>query len=196
MDFNELLEYLELEDATEFEYFEAMADLIESEEYIEQEAMYQLFDGADNTMIEELLQDYFEDVMDGLPDNSGEIFSLMHQIKISLIGMISNAEDDSDMRRFTDEFYRFQTWYSHESEVELQPEDGCALIYSNVRDAITTSRLEKLGGDKYRYDFENALDYQLDSYTVSFSDLMEAENDNDGTIVFSPEDELEDGYQL
>ena len=196
MDFYELLEYLELEEAAEFEYFEAMADLIESEEYIEQEAMYQLFDGADNTMIEELLQDYFEDVMDGLPDNSGEIFSLMHQIKISLIGMISNAEDDSDMRRFTDEFYRFQTWFSHESEVELQPEDGCALIYSNVRDAITTSRLEKLGGDKYRYDFENALDYQLDSYTVSFSDLMEAENDNDGTIVFSPEDELEDGYQL
>ena len=81
MDFYELLEYLDLEDAAEFEYFEAIADLIESEEYIEQEAMYQLFDGADNTMIEELLQDYFEDILDGLPENSGEIFSLLHQIK-------------------------------------------------------------------------------------------------------------------
>ena len=197
MDFYELLEYLELEEAAEFEYFEAMADLIESEEYIEQEAMYQLFEGADKTMIEELLQDYFEDVMEGLPENSGEIYSLMNQIKMCLIGMISNAEDDSDMRRFTDEFYRFQTWYSHESEVEMQPEEGGTPIYSNVRDAITTSRLEKLGGDKYKYDFENALDYQLVSYTMSFSDLMEAENDNDGTIVFSPEDELEDdGYEL
>ena len=126
MDFYELLEYLDLEDAGQFEYFEAMADLIESEEYIEQEAMYQLFEGADNTMIEELLQDYFEDILDGLPENSGEIFSLLHQIKLTLIGMISHAEDDSDMRRFTDEFYRFQTWYSHESEVELQPEAGGA----------------------------------------------------------------------
>lgn len=195
MDYYELLEYLDLEEAGQFEYFEAMADLIESEEYIDQEAMYMLFDGADNTMIEELLQDYFEDVLDGLPENSGEIFSLLHQIKLSLIGMISHAEDDSDMRRFTDEFYRFQTWYSHESEVELQPENGGAALYTNVRDAITASRMEKLGGEKYSYDFENALDYQLDSYTMSFSDLMDAENDNDGTIVFSPEDEVFDDEQ-
>lgn len=195
MDYYELLEYLDLEEAGQFEYFEAMADLIESEEYIDQEAMYMLFDGADNTMIEELLQDYFEDVLDGLPENSGEIFSLLHQIKLSLIGMISHAEDDSDMRRFTDEFYRFQTWYSHESEVELQPENGGAALYTNVRDAITASRMEKLGGEKYSYDFENSLDYQLDSYTMSFSELMEAENDNDGTIIFSPEDEVFDDEQ-
>ena len=51
MDYYELLEYLDLEEAGQFEYFEAMADLIESEEYIDQEAMYMLFDGADNTMI-------------------------------------------------------------------------------------------------------------------------------------------------
>lgn len=188
MDFYELLEYLDLEDASQFEYFEAMADLIESEEYIEQEAMYQLFDGADNTMIEELLQDYFEDVLEGLPESSGEIFSLLHQIKLSLIGMISHAEDDSDLRRFTDEFYRFQTWYSHESEVLLQPVDGGQPLYNNVRDAITASRMERLGGEKYDYDFENSLDFQPDSYTMSFAELMEAENDNDGTIVFSPEE--------
>lgn len=200
MDFYELLEYLDLEDASQFEYFEAMADLIESEEYIEQEAMYQLFDGADKTMIEELLQDYFEDILEGLPDNSGEIFSLLHQIKLSLLGMISHIEEESDLRRFTDEFYKFSSWYSHESEVELQPEAGGAPLYNNLRDAITCARLEKLGGDKYKYDFEAALDYQLDSYTMSFADLMEAENDNDGTIVFSPEDDIngleEDGYQL
>lgn len=134
-------------------------------------------------------------MLDGLPENSGEIFSLLHQIKLSLIGMISHAEDDSDMRRFTDEFYRFQTWYSHESEVELQPENGGAALYTNVRDAITASRMEKLGGEKYSYDFENSLDYQPDSYTMSFSELMEAENDNDGTIIFSPEDEVFDDEQ-
>ena len=57
MNYEELLEYLELDDGTQLEYFEAMADLIESEEYIEQEAVYQLFEQADNTMIEELLND-------------------------------------------------------------------------------------------------------------------------------------------
>lgn len=188
MDFNELLEYLELDDAAEFEYFEAMADMIESDEYIEQEAMYQLFDGADKTMISELLNDYFEDVLEGLPDNSGEIYSLMHQIKLSLSGLISNIEDDSDLRRFTDEFFKFKNWYSEESEVTMIPDNGGAPVYACVRDAITSSRLEKLGGDKYSYDFENALDYELDSYTVAFSDLVQTESDDDGTIIFSPED--------
>lgn len=191
MNFEELLEYLELEDASQFEYFEAMADMLESEEYIEQEAMFQLFEGADKTMIAELLQDYFEDILEGLPDDSGEIYSLMHEIKVILIGMASNLEDESDIRRFTDEFYRFKNWYSHESEVELTPEDGGKPIYNNVRDAITASRMEKLGGEKYRYYFENALNYEIDSYSMSFADLarMEEDDENDGTIIFSPEDE-------
>lgn len=192
MGYEELLNYLDLEDAAEFEYFEAMADLIESEEYIEQEAMYMLFEGADNTIVAELLEDYFEDILEGLPENTGEMYSLLHQIKLSLIGMISNMEDDSDLRRFTDEFYRFKNWYSQESEVELSPEQGGASIYHSVRDAITASRLEKLGGEKYQYDFEPSLGYELDSYVVSFSDLMASEEDNDGTIVFSPDEEDKD----
>lgn len=192
MNFEELLSYLDLEDSGQFEYFEAMADLLESEEYIELEAMYQLFEQADPTMIEELLNDYFEDILEGLPENSGEIFSLLHQIKIMLTGMVSNIEDESDLRRFTDEFHRFKNWYTHESEVELTSENDNKTLYHNVRDAITISRLEKLGGDSYRYDFENALDYELDSYVMSFTDLTKAEEENDGTIIFSPEDEEDD----
>lgn len=188
MNFEELLEYLDLEDGSDFEYFEAMADLIESEEYIDQEAVYSLFQQADKTMIEELLNDYFEDVLDGLPDDSGEIFSLLHQIKMSLTGMVAGANDDEDdLRRFVDEFCRFRNWYSHESEARLVPESGEPL-YHTVRDAITASRVEKLGGEKYRYDFENALDYQLDSYIMPFSDLASSGDDDEGTIVFSPED--------
>ncbi|MEI3519291.1 MAG: hypothetical protein V8R14_08095 [Clostridia bacterium] len=144
MNYEELIEYLDLEDGSELEYFEAMADMIESEEYIEMEAMYRLFEEADKTMIEELLNDYFEDILDGLPDNSGEIFSLLHQIKLSLTGLIAGAEDDSDLRRFTDEFHKFRNWYSQDSEVELTPDGGGAPLYHSVRDAITASRVEKL----------------------------------------------------
>ena len=201
MDFKELLEYLDLEDASQFEYFESMADLLESEDYIEREAMYQLFDGADKTMIAELLDDYFEDMLEGLPEeNSGEIFSLLHQIKLCLVGMASQfsaasqTEEEEMLRRFTDQFYRFQSWYSHESEVILTPEDGGQPFGHHVRDAITACRLERLGGEKYAYDFENALDYELDSYSMSFADLMEQEGEMESSIVFSPEDEPGGGY--
>ena len=189
MDYDELLEYLDLEDGREFEYFEAMADLVESEEYIDIEAIYALMQQADKTVLEELLNDYFEDILDGLPEDSGEIYSLLHQIKLSLTGLAAAVEDEGDLRRFTEEFYRFHNWYSHESEVMLTSADSDGqTVYATVRDAITASRIERLGGEKYSYDFEPALDYELDSYIVPMADIAAAEDENDGTIVFSPED--------
>lgn len=188
MDYQQLLEYLDIEDGSQFEYFEAMADLVESEDYIDYEAMYGLFQKADTTVLCELINDYFEDILEGLPEDSGEIYSLLHQIKLALTGLASGMDGEDDLRKFTDEFYRFRNWYSHESEVMLMPEEGGRPEYNNVRDAITASRMEKLGGDKYRYDFENALGYHLDDYVISFSELAQAEDENDGTIIFSPED--------
>ena len=78
MNFEELLDYLDLEEAGQFEYFEALADLVECEEPIEMEAIYKLFEGADKETVATLLEDYFEDILDGLPENAGEIYSLLH----------------------------------------------------------------------------------------------------------------------
>ena len=65
MNFEELLDYLDLEEAGQFEYFEALADLVECEEPIEMEAIYKLFEGADKETVATLLEDYFEDILDG-----------------------------------------------------------------------------------------------------------------------------------
>ena len=61
MNFEELLDYLDLEEAGQFEYFEALADLVECQEPIEMEAIYKLFEGADKETVATLLEDYFED---------------------------------------------------------------------------------------------------------------------------------------
>lgn len=175
MNYEELLTYLDIDDPAEFAYFETMADLVESEEYIEMEAMYQLFEGADMEKVSGLIDEYFEEITNRLPDDSDEIFSLLDQIRLCLTGLAANAEDESDIRMFTDEFHRFREWYVYESEVEIIPEDG-ASDYQSVRDAITTARVEKLGGEEYRYNYEKALDYEIDSYTMSFAELVAAED--------------------
>ena len=145
-------------------------------------------------MIPELLEDYFEDILEGLPEDAGEIYSLLHQIKMSLIGLAQNRgqgiDAESDLRRLVDEFCRFRQWYSEESDVELTPDDGSGVLHQCLRDAITTSRMQRLGGDSYRYSFEGALDYELDSYTMSFAELAAAEDGyNDGAIVFTPDED-------
>ena len=190
MNYEELLEYLDLENAGDFQYFEAMADLIESEEYIESDAVYKLLEGADMATVSQITDDYFEDILDGLPDDAGEIYSLLHQIKMSLIGMMNNIEDESDIRKLADQLYDFRNWFSEQSDVELIPEAGGAPVHQCLRDAVTSSRMEKLGGDQYRYDFEGALDYELDDYVFSFAELMAAEDyDEKGTIEFDPENQ-------
>lgn len=171
MNYEELLEYLELEDPSEFKCFETMADLVECDEFIEQEAVFGIFAKADMNVISQLLDEYFEEITDGLPDDSNEVFSLLDQIRLCLTGLASNSEDDSDLRMLADEFFRFRTWYAFESQVELIPEEGNSSDTVCIRDAITAARVEKLGGEKYRYSFENALDYEIDSYRMSFAEL-------------------------
>ena len=198
MDYNELMDYLDLEDPTEFIYFEAMADLIECDEPVEQEAVQRLFDGADKEMIAQLLDDYFEEILDALPEDSGEVFSMLHQIKLSLIGIAGNCEDDSDIRRLADSFIRFRDWYCYDSVVSLSPMHEGRDLKQSLRDAITTARIEKLDGTAYRYDFTGAQDYPLDSYEVSLAALMAAENgyDDDDAYVEDTayQDEEVDGY--
>lgn len=179
MNYEELLEYLDIEDPSEFVYFETMADLLESEEYIEPEAYCRLFQGADRDTAAAVTEEYFEDILEGLPEDAQEVYALLHQIKLSIAGMLTNAEDEDDVRKLSDEVYRFRNWYCEGSEVELTPDAGGETLLQCLRDAITTARMEKLGGDRYRYDFSRALDYELNDYVVSFAELFAAEDDED-----------------
>ncbi|MDD4200283.1 MAG: hypothetical protein PHS19_02720 [Eubacteriales bacterium] len=178
MNYKELLEYMGIESPQEFTYFEMIADIIESEEDIALEAIYQVFRDADKSVISQLLDDYFEEITNALPDDSNSIFSLLDQIKMFLMGLIDSAETDSDYRRFADEFDRFRNWYTYDSQVEILQYDESD-NYSDLqslRDAITTSRIDKLSGKIHRYDFNKALDYEISSYAISLNSLLAAED--------------------
>lgn len=179
MNYKELLVYLGIDSPEEFKFFEMMADIIESEEDIELEAIYQVFRDADKEDISSLLDDYFEEITNALPDDSDSMFSLLDQIRLLLIGLADNAESDSDYRRFADEFNRFRNWYSYDSQVEILPDDETEGFedVQCLRDAITTARIDRLNGESHRYNYDQALDYEIDSYTMSFANLMAAEDE-------------------
>ena len=44
----------------------------------------------------------------------------------------------------------------------------------SVRDAIATARAGKLSGEEFAFDFATALDYDIDYYAMSFSDLIDS----------------------
>ncbi len=176
MTINDLLEMLDLEDGSQFEYFENMSDLVESEEEIDADVMYQLFKEVDMETMADLLNTYFDEILEGVPDDSAEVYTLIDSVKMSMIGMAKNIGDETDIVRFAEQFAAFRNWYSIDSQVYVYEvgnygEEKCV----NMRDALTLSRCESLGGEKYEYTFDEALNFEMDEYTMSFADLVHEE---------------------
>lgn len=191
MDREELYELLDIEEPSEFEYFENLAALLECDEHIEYEDVYALMDGVDKSSMVTLLDNYFEEISDFIPGESAEFFLLMDNIKRSLMGLAQNADKEENLiAHLAEEINRFRIWYSIDSEVAARAiSDGIERYYT-LRDAIALARLEKIDGDKYEYDFHNCLEYNIDEYIMSFADILAAEEEytDENSYVEEPDD--------
>lgn len=192
MTINDLLEMLDLEDGSQFEYFENMSDLVEAEEDIDADVIYQLFKDADMETVAELLNTYFDEILEAVPEDSAEVYTLLDSAKMSMTGMAKNIGEETDIVRFAEQFADFRTWYSVESQVYV-----CEIgNYENekcvcMRDALTLARVENLGGEKYEYTFDEALDFEMDEYSMSFADLVREEQPE-----YDPEAEELEGLDI
>ena len=186
MDLNELFEIVDIESAEDFKFFDNFAALMESDDYIPAEVMYELFAEVDTDVLSELTDNYFEDIMDGVPEEEAELFTLLDNIKRVLKGYAENTDDERSIVLFTDEVFRFRNWYNFDTDVECQSRKDGSTRTVPVREALVLYRIEKLRADEYMYDFSECLDYPLDEYVVSFT------SDADGDTGYEPGNEEEE----
>ncbi len=190
MDKETLYKMLDIEEPGDFQYFENLAELLECDEYIEYEDLYSLLKDVDKETLAQLIHDYFEELSDFVPQDASELFLLLDKIKLSLIGMTKNSEEENVLAGLAEELDRFRIWYSLDSSVMCTPigaetestgKTSTSEEEHSLRDALAYSRLEKLDGDKYEYDFSRCIDYPIDEYIMSFGDIISAaESDGDG----------------
>ncbi len=186
MDLNELFEIVDIESTEDFKYFDNFAALMESDEYIPGEVMYELFAEVDTGVLSELTDNYFEDIMEGVLEEEAELFTLLDNIKRVLKGYAENTDDERSIVLFTDEVSRFRNWYNFDTDVECQSSRDGSIRTVPVREALVLYRIEKLRADEYMYDFSECLDYPLDEYVVSFT------SDTDGDTGYEPGNEEEE----
>ncbi len=170
-----LLEFLELEDPSEFEYFENLADLMETDMVIEPELMYQLLEAVDLEVMGDLIEGYFTEIINTLPEDALELYTLLDSVKLAFMGMSKHLEEERDLVLFADELSRFRNWYSLYSTVWVREiaEEHAREKEMSLRDALTLVRMEHLGGEKFDYIFDETLDFEMDQYTVTFADLAQ-----------------------
>lgn len=179
MEIEDLLQILEIESVSDFSFFEHYAELVESEEDIPIEIIGQLFDDIDNDVLTELTEGYFEDVLKYIPDDAIDFYTLLSTIGQTLTSLAANP-DIENSTPYTEEFYKFRSWYTFDSEVHCIQVSDKNEIECTISQALTLYRLENLNDEVYEYDFSDCLDYPMDEYIVNLADLSGDEiNDED-----------------
>ena len=199
MNYEELLEFLGIDNGSEFEYFENLSDLLESEEEIQDDALYLLFRQANKENLIDLIDNYFEDLLKSIPDDSADIFTLVEGVKMSFIGLIEasdsdKAEDETALVHFCEEIGNFRNWYCVESKAECVNMTKNLRETVSLRDALVYARLEKIDGDKYQFDFEGCMGYAPEEYVMSYGDLARAMRDEQAESDYDGDDFQYEGY--
>jgi hypothetical protein len=189
MEYEELIALLDITSGKDLAYFEQYAELVESEDYISPEALSQLIEETDNDALVELTDGYFEELLENVPDEEIELYTLLQTIGRALSGLAQMPDDpDEDTANYADEFFRFRTWYALESEVRCERIDDDAESENELivplMQALTMYRSQHLSDEEYTYDFSDAIDYPIDEYAM----LLESLEENDD----EPYDDVDD----
>lgn len=174
MEYEELLEFLEMESPEDFTYFDHLANLMELEESVDYDGFFRILSQVTKDTMQELLRNYFTDIMEHMPDSTVEIHTLMEEIRQCLTGLARQMDSPEGRRAFIDELYRFRNWYALEGEVAVKNMESGERSRVSVSEALAISRLEALNGDAYDYDFEDCLDYEPEEYSMTINEAMSA----------------------
>lgn len=181
MELEHLYEILDIEHGGQFEYFENFADLVESPEDIHDDVVYALMKDVDMKTFAELCESYFYETLESVPGDQIDFYNLLETIKRTLIGLsqaVSGSDDDEAEKalvNLSDELNRFRRWFTGDSFIECRDLMNGRAEFMTVRDALTTSRLEKFSKEEHLYDFTRALDYPIEEYMMTLADLADAE---------------------
>lgn len=162
MDFNELLNLLEMEDASEFKYFENFAALVEAEEFIDCDAVHELLSYISEEELSEFTHSYFEDAASALPDSESDSFIFLQNMEQSLLGKLNSSKAD-----YIDELFKFRKWYIFDSEVEILSESGKKSVESFFYALVLYREARIAANTKDTYKFDAALSYDIEEYKFS-----------------------------
>ncbi|MBN7772208.1 hypothetical protein [Clostridium aminobutyricum] len=197
MNYDELLELLDIENPDEFQYFEHFADLMECDQPVSYDALFKLISQVDKVTLSELMESYFDEIADALPDDGTEAYTLLKSVGLSLRGLLKPIEDDDEyghkqLVTFVEELERFRNWYTIDSNIKCTRKKDGITKEATFLEAVVLARIEKLNEEEYSYGFDDGLDYQLDEYMMSFGDIIE--DDEEGYIEEELYEDAEEEY--
>ena len=177
MEIDELLEMLEIEDPHDFNYFEQYAELAECEDDIPEDTLIQFFADVDKDNLEELTGNYFEEILNSVPEDAVDFYSTLVGIGQALTATAQAFDSDENKILYAEMFYKFRTWMVFDAEVQCVNVSSGEEKTVSILHAFSMYRAQNLSEEEYTYDFDSVLEYPIDEYSISISGF-DAEDDN------------------
>ena len=179
----ELLELLDIEHGSEFTYYENIAELLEAEVEIGADPILQVLKEVDFKVFAEILESYFFDIMDKMPQDDVDIYNILESTKRTMIALAeaSGKEDDSledetgesAIYRLAEFIDSFHNYYSLQPNCQVKDRDTGKTEIKPLRDALSDNRLAILYNKEYDFNFDDAKDFNLDEFIVGIGDLYD-----------------------
>ena len=166
---------LDIDKPSDFEYYENLETLLEADDYIEANLINDLYKDVEPSVLAELYNNYFEEFLKNIPDEESDFYIMVENISRVFQGLINNDMDEGQIAALADETIKFRKWYVFDNNA-FDMNKG---IETNIRDARYDILAAKLLGEKCKFDFRTALDYELDGYDINIQDLVYEENEID-----------------
>lgn len=175
----EIMGIMDITEDSGFKYFESLADLLETDEDYMSDELFEVLREVDTDLLAEHAGTYFDQMQEAVPDDEAEFYTLVENMRKEMTGLAeacSSGDEEEDRDRavmdLSEEIVRFHEWYIDQNLVTSVNEETGEEESLSVRDALFRARGEKFTGEAYRYDFEDAMEYELSEYIMQFSDLM------------------------
>lgn len=170
MDKTTFYSILNIDDATEFQYYENLASLLEEESFIELNLIKDLVKDIDKELLGDASESYFEEFLKALPDDETNLYITVESIERAFASMI-----EEDNPYLADEIHRFRKWYVLDTLV-TDKVDGKELSVLNARYNVQAA---KLLGETVNYDFHRAYDYEVSGYDIKITEIDDSDEELD-----------------
>lgn len=171
MDKNKLYKILDIEVPEEFKFYENISALFEETENIEMNLISNLLSEIDIEIFKDETETYFEEFLKNIPDDEDEIYTLVDSISRKILGYINSYlsnREGAELCLLSEELFKFRKWYVIDKLVL----DKINNVMCSVCDARYGIVAANLLGEKYSYNFLQALEYEVDGFDVNLTDIV------------------------
>ncbi|MCR4805670.1 MAG: hypothetical protein K5981_08460 [Clostridia bacterium] len=151
MNKDELYALLEIDSPADLEYFEQLADLLETEEDISRDLFEDVLSGITPENAGEFAENYLADLLNAIPEDASaeDLTEALDSMQQRLMLLAQDLDEGENRAEFAAELHKFKDWLHGEQGVLV---DGTPL---SMLEAFTEMRAEKLGAASHDYALEN-----------------------------------------